>query len=145
MYSVSQDKSWSVVARSAGSGGSEEAGRRLVVDSPHWSNRGAEDNRSAEDLFIASSDGSTPGVLPLCRFEGAFDGDVCMQGMTAWSPDGTTVAYRAFITGTPIVSAVILQGVDDSSTEILRIDGPSFYITWGDNEACCLAWLPATA
>jgi len=145
MYSVSQDTSWSVVAPKRwqwGLGGSwSPAGGRFAA----LVEQGAADNRSAEDLIIASSDGSTPGVLPLCRFEGAFDGDVCMQGMTAWSPDGTTVAYRAFITGTPIVSAVILQGVDDSSTEILRIDGPSFYITWGDNEACCLAWLPATA
>lgn len=144
MYSVLQDTSWSVVARKRwqwGLGGNwSPAGDRFAA----LVEQGAADNRTADDLFIASSDGSELGVLPLCRFKGAFDGDVCMQGMTAWSPDGTAVAYRAFITGTPIVSAVVLQGVDDSSTEILRVDGPTFYITWGSNEACCLAWLPAT-
>ena len=141
MYSVADDTSSSVVARTRWQWGLQgswsPAGDRFAT----LLEQGAEDNRDAEDLYIASSDGTELGVLPLCRFKGAFDGDVCRQGRIAWSPDGTAIAYAAFIHGTPIVSAVIVQGVDDSSTEILRIDGPTFYITWG---TCCLAWLPAT-
>ncbi len=102
--------------------------------------QGAEDSRTALDLFIASSDGSDLRGLPLCRFQGAFDGDNCLRGTFVWSPDGTTLAYRAMLHGTPARSAVILQGVDDGSTDVILLHGASFDI--GDGP-CCLAWLPA--
>jgi Tol biopolymer transport system component len=141
-YSVSENKSWSVVPTERwqwglGAGWSP-AGDRVAALIEH----GGEDIRSARDLFIASSDGTNLTGLPLCRFEGAFDGDHCVRGTIAWSPDGTTVAYRAFIHGTPIVSALILQSVDTSSTRVVRIDGPTFYTGWVDSDVCCLAWLP---
>ena len=86
-----------------------------------------------------------PWVLPFCQVEGAFEGEDCLRGPMVWSPDGMSLAYRAFIKGTPIVAALILQGVDDSSTEVVRLDRPTFYTAWSDDRACCLAWLPAAA
>lgn len=79
-------------------------------------------------------------ALPVCRFEGAFDGDQCARASLVWSPDGTTLAYRAMLHGTPARSAVILQGVDDPFTDVVLLDGVSFDIGEGP---CCLAWLPA--
>jgi Tol biopolymer transport system component len=144
MYSVSQETSWSVVPGKRwrwGLGGSwSPAGSRFAA----LVEQGAEDIRTAKDLFIASPDGTDLRVLPFCQIKGAFDGEYCMRGTTVWSPDGTSLAYRAFINGTPIVSALVLQGVDDSSTEVLRLDGPTFYTVWAD-DGCCLAWLPAAA
>jgi Tol biopolymer transport system component len=145
VYSVSDGRSWSVVPEKRWRwelGGSwSPAGGRIAT----LVEQGAEDIRTARDLFIASSDGRDVTGLPLCRFEGASDGDHCVRGTIVWSPDGTTVAYRAFIQGTPIVSALILQSVDASSTEVVRVDGPTFYTSWVDDDACCLAWLPAAA
>jgi len=93
---------------------------------------------------MASPDGTDLRVLPFCQVKGASDGENCIRGTMVWSPDGTSLAYRAFIDGTPIVSALILQGVDDSSTEVVRLDGPTFYTVWAD-DSCCLAWLPKAA
>jgi Tol biopolymer transport system component len=144
MYSVSQDTSWSIVPGKRwrwGLGGSwSPTGGRFAA----LIEQGAEDIRTAKDLFIVSPDGTDLRVLPFCAMKGAFDGDDCMRGTMVWSPDGTSLAYRAFIHGTPIVSALVLQGVDDSSTEVFRLDGPTFYAAWADG-ACCLAWLPAAA
>jgi hypothetical protein len=42
--------------------------------------------------------------------------------------------------GTPARSAVILQAVDGSFTEVNLLDGASFATSEGP---CCLAWLPA--
>ena len=145
MYSVSEDTSWPIVPGKRwrwGLGGSwSPAGDRFAA----LVEQGAEDIRTAKDLFIASPDGMDLKVLPFCQVKGAFDGEGCMRGTMVWSPDGMSLAYRAFINGTPIVSALILQGVDDSSTEVLRLDGPTFYTAWSDDRACCLAWLPAAA
>jgi Tol biopolymer transport system component len=144
MFSVSLDTSWSVVPGKRyqwGLGASwSPAGGRVAA----LVEQGAEDIRTAKDLFIASPDGADLRVLPFCQVKGAFDGEHCMRGTMVWSPDGTSIAYRAFIHGTPIVSALILQGVDDSSTEVVRLDGPTFYTVWVD-DSCCLAWLPAAA
>jgi Tol biopolymer transport system component len=140
MYSVSKDTSWSVVPGQRwqwGLGGSwSPTGGRIAT----LVEQGAEDSRTALDLFIASSDGLDLRGLPLCRFQGAFDGDNCLRGTFAWSPDGTTLAYRAMLHGTPARSAVILQGVDDGSTDVILLHGASFDIGEGP---CCLAWLPA--
>jgi Tol biopolymer transport system component len=144
MYSVSQDTSWSIVPGKRyrwGLGGSwSPAGGRVAA----LVEQGAEDIRTAKDLFIASPDGTDLRVLPFCQVKGAFEGENCIRGTMVWSPDGTSLAYRAFIDGTPIVSALILQGVDDSSTEVVRLDGPTFYTVWAD-DSCCLAWLPKAA
>jgi Tol biopolymer transport system component len=142
VYSVSEDRSRLVVP-----------GRRWhYVLGASWSPygdrisaltvQGNEGQSEAKYLFVVSSDGGQLRDLPLCRFEGAFDGDSCIQDSIAWSPDGATVAYRAFINGSPIVSALILQDIDGSPPKIVSIDGPSFYIEDG---GCCLAWLPAAA
>ena len=140
MYSVSKDTSWSVVPGKRyqwGLGGSwSPTGGRIAT----MVEQGAEDSRTALDLFIASSDGSDLRGLPFCRFQGAFDGDNCLRGTFVWSPDGTTLAYRAMLHGTPARSAVILQGVDDGSTDVILLHGASFDIGEGP---CCLAWLPA--
>ena len=145
VYSVSEERSWSVVPGKRwrwGLGGSwSPTGGRFAA----LVEQGAEDVRTAKDLFIASSDGTDLRGLPLCQVKGAFDGEYCIKGTMVWSPDGTSLAYRALINGTPIVSALILEGVDDSSTEVVRLEGPTFYTVWGDDRACCLAWLPATA
>jgi Tol biopolymer transport system component len=142
VYSISEDRSWPVVPgrrrQYVIGAGFSPAGDMISA----LTLQGAEAQNEANDLFVVSSDGNDLRALPLCRFEGAFDGDSCLQDSIAWSPDGATVAYRAFINGTPIVSALILQDVDASSTRIVRIDGPSFYIEDG---SCCLAWLPAAA
>jgi Tol biopolymer transport system component len=141
MYSVSKDTSWSIVPGKRyqwGLGGSwSPAGGRIAT----LVEQGGEDNRTALDLFIASADGSDLRGLPLCRFQGAFDGDNCLRGTFVWSPDGTMLAYRAMLHGTPVRSAVILQAVDSSSTDVLLLDGVSFDIGEGP---CCLAWLPAS-
>ena len=143
MYSVSQDTSRPVVPVKRyqwGLGGSwSPAGGRVAALVEH----GAEDVRTSKDLFIASPDGTDLRVLPFCQVKGSFEGENCIRGTMVWSPDGTSLAYRAFINGTPIVSALILQGVDDSSTEVVKLDGPTFYTVWVDDRACCLAWLPA--
>jgi Tol biopolymer transport system component len=140
VHSVSQDTSWSVVPGKRyqwGLGGSwSPTGDRIAT----LVEQGAEDSRTALDLFIASSDGLDLRGLPLCRFQGAFDGDNCVRGTFVWSPDGTTLAYRAMLHGTPARSAVILQGVDDGSTDVILLHGASFDIGEGP---CCLAWLPA--
>ena len=145
VYSVSEERSWLVVPGKRwqwGLGGSwSPTGGRIVA----LVEQGGEDIRTAKDLLIASSDGTDLRALPFCRVQGAFEGEHCMQGTMVWSPDGASLAYRAFINGTPIVSALILEGVDDSSTEVVRLEGPTFYTVWGDDRACCLAWLPATA
>jgi Tol biopolymer transport system component len=145
MYSVSQDTTWRIVPGKRwqwGLGGSwSPTGDRIAA----LVEQGGEDIRTAKDLFIASSDGMDLRALPFCQVKGAFDGEHCMRGTMVWSPDGMFLAYRAFIRGTPIVSALILEDVDDSSTEVVRLDGPTFYTTWVDDEACCLAWLPAAA
>jgi Tol biopolymer transport system component len=145
MYSVSRDTSWSVVPGKRyrwGLGGSwSPAGGRFVA----LVEQGAESIQTAKDLFIASPDGTDLRMLPLCQVKGAFEGEDCIRGPMVWAPDETSLAYRAFINGTPIVSALILQGVDDSSTEVVRLDGPTFYTVWVDDRACCLAWLSATA
>jgi hypothetical protein len=99
-----------------------------------------EQAQQAKDLWVVSSDGTDRRGLPICRFEGAFDGDECARATIAWSPDGTTVAYRAVLSGTPIVSALIFQTVDGSSTRVVRLTGPTLDIGEG---TCCLAWLPA--
>jgi Tol biopolymer transport system component len=144
MYSVSQNTSWAVVPGKRyrwGLGGSwSPTGGRVAA----LVEQGGEDIRTAKDLFIASPDGTDLRVLPFCEIKGAFDGEYCMRGTMVWSPDGASLAYRAFINGTPIVSALVLQGVDDSSTEVVRLDGPTFYTVWAD-DGCCLAWLSATA
>ena len=143
-YSISGDRSWPIVPEKHWQwelGGSWSVDGRIA----DLTEQGAEDNRTALDLLIASSDGRDLRGLPLCRFEGAFDGDNCIRGTIVWSPDGSTVAYRAFIHGTPIVSAVIFQAVDESSTEVVRLDGPTFYTALVDSDSCCLAWLPAAA
>jgi Tol biopolymer transport system component len=144
MYSVSQDTSWSVVPGKRyrwGLGGIwSPAGGRVAA----LVEQGTEDMSTSKDLFLASPDGTDLRVLPFCQVKGAFGGENCIRGTMVWSPDGTSLAYRAFINGTPIVSALILQGVDDSSTEVVRLDGPTFYTVWA-GDSCCLAWLPAAA
>lgn len=145
VYSVSEDRSWSVVPGKRwqwGLGGTwSPTGGRIAA----LVEQGGEDIRTAKDLFIASPDGMDLRTLPFCQVKGAFDGEHCMRGTMAWSPDGTSLAYRAFINGTPIVSALILEGVDDSYTKVVRLEGPTFYTVWADDRACCLAWLPASS
>ena len=50
------------------------------------------------------------------------------------------LAYRAMLHGTPVRSAVILQAVDNSFTDVVLLGGASFDFGEGP---CCLAWLPA--
>src|SRR4029453_1162390 len=99
-----------------------------------------EDSQTAKDLWVTPADDPDLQGLPVCSFEGAFDGDNCARATLVWSPDGTTLAYRAMLHGTPARSAVILQGVDGSFTDVALLDGASFDIGEGP---CCLAWLPA--
>jgi hypothetical protein len=99
-----------------------------------------EDSQTGKDLWVTPADEADLRALPVCSFDGAFDGDNCVRGSLIWSPDGTTVAYRAMLHGTPARSAVILQAIDDSFTSVALLDGASFDVS---GEACCLAWLPA--
>jgi Tol biopolymer transport system component len=140
VYSVSERRSWELVPGEQGAAGMG------TVWSPNGDEVAAliaqydEESREAKDLWVVSSTGADRRALPVCRFEGAFDRDNCARGGIAWSPDGTTVTYRGFIAGAPLVSALILQDVDGSSTRVVRIDGPTFDI--GSESACCFAWLP---
>ena len=75
------------------------------------------------------------------QFDGAFDGDLCARATIAWSPDGTTVAYRAMLHGTP--GEISRDPPGDrwlDRTEVVQLDGATFDIGEGP---CCLAWLPA--
>jgi Tol biopolymer transport system component len=140
VYSVSEDRTWTVIP-------GERGGAPIGVG---WSPRDDsiaalidqydEESRTAKDLWVTPADEADLRPLPVCSFDGAFDGDNCVQGSLIWSPDGTTVAYRAMLHGTPARSAVILQAVDDSFTDVALLDGASFDTAGG---ACCLAWLPA--
>jgi Tol biopolymer transport system component len=140
VYSVSEDRTWTVVP-------SEVGGAPLGVG---WSPSGDsiaalidqydEESRTAKDLWVTTAEDADLQALPVCTFEGAFDRDQCARASLVWSPDGTMLAYRAMLHGTPARSAVILQAVDSSSTEVLMLDGASFDIGEGP---CCLAWLPA--
>ena len=47
--------------------------------------------------------------------------------------------HRAMLRGTPIKSAVILQGIDGTATDVVEIDAASFY---GGENSCCFVWLP---
>jgi Tol biopolymer transport system component len=139
VYSVSEDRTSTVIPGEVG-------GAPIGVG---WSPRDDsiaalidqhdEESRTGKDLWVTPSDEPDLRALPLCSFDGAFDGDNCVRGSLIWSPDGTTVAYRAMLHGTPARSAVILQAVDDSFTDVALLDGASFV----GGEACCLAWLPA--
>lgn len=140
VYSVSEDRTWTVVPGEVG-------GAPLgVAWSPSDDSIAAlidqydEESRTAKDLWVTPSDGPDLQALPVCRFEGAFDRDQCARASLVWSPDGTTLAYRAMLHGTPVRSAVILQAVDNSFTDVVLLDGASFDIGEG---TCCLAWLPA--
>jgi WD40 repeat protein len=139
-YSVAEDRSWPLVEAELGQAGIgagwSPVGDRFAALTDQYD----EQAQQAKDLWVVSSDGTDRRGLPVCRFEGAFDGDECARATIAWSPDGTTVAYRAFISGTPIVSALIFQDVDGSSTRVVRLKGPTLDIGEGP---CCLAWLPA--
>ena len=140
VYSVSEDRTWTVIP-------GEQGGAPIGVG---WSPRGDsiaalidqydEETRTAKDLWVTPADEADLRALPVCSFDGAFDGDDCVRGSLIWSPDGTAVAYRAMLHGTPARSAVVLQGVDGSSTDVLLLDGASFDVGGGP---CCLAWLPA--
>jgi Tol biopolymer transport system component len=139
-YSMSEDRTWTVVAAEQGDvpigvgwSPSDDAIAALV-------NGNNEQGNIANTFWLTLSVEVDIQPLPLCAFEGAFDGDLCARSTIVWSPDGTTVAYRAMLHGTPARSAVILQGVDGSSTDVLLLDGASFDIGEGP---CCLAWLPA--
>jgi len=140
VYSVSEDRTWPVVP-------GEQGGAPLGVGwSPSDDSIAAlidqydEESQTAKDLWVTPADEVDLQALPVCSFEGAFDGDNCVKGSLVWSPDGTTLAYRAMLHGTPARSAVILQGVDDGSTDVILLHGASFDIGEG---SCCLAWLPA--
>ena len=139
-YSVGEDRSWTLVP------GERGAAPLGVGWSPGDDSLAAlidqydEESQSAKDLWITSSTNVDPRALPICRFDGAFDGDQCAKALIAWSPDGTTVAYRAILHGTPVRSAVILQAIDGSPADVVMLDGVSFDI----GEGCCLTWLPAS-
>jgi hypothetical protein len=140
VYSVSEDRTWTVVPGEVG-------GAPLGVG---WSPSGDsiaalidqfdEESRTAKDLWVTPADDPDLQALPVCSFEGAFDRDVCARASLVWSPDGTMLAYRAMLRGTPARSAVILQAVDNSFTNVVMVDGASLDIGEGP---CCLAWLPA--
>jgi roadblock/LC7 domain-containing protein len=108
-YSVAEDRSWPLVEAELGQAGIgagwSPAGDRFAALTDQYD----EQAQQAKDLWVVSSDGTDRRGLPICRFEGAFDGDECARATIAWSPDGTTVAYRAFLSGTPIVSALIFR------------------------------------
>ena len=99
-----------------------------------------EESRTAKDLWVTPADEADPQPLPVCNFEGAVDRDQCARASLVWSPDGTMLAYRAMINGTQVRSAVILQAIDNSFTNVVKVEGASFDIGEGP---CCLAWLPA--
>jgi len=139
-YSMTDDRSWTVVA-------AERGDVPIGVDwSPSDDAIAALVNGNNEQGNIANTFWLTPSVevdiraLPLCAFEGAVEGDLCAESTIVWSPDGSMVAYRASVRGPTRSSAVALQGIDGSFTDVVKIDGASFDI--GDNP-CCLAWLPA--
>jgi Tol biopolymer transport system component len=140
VYSVSEDRTRTLVP-------GEPGGAPLGVGwSPSDDSIAAlidqydEESQTAKDLWVTPADDVDLQALPVCSFEGAFDGDNCARASLVWSPDGTTLAYRAMLHGTPARSAVILQGVEDGSTDVLLLHGASFDIGEGP---CCLAWLPA--
>ena len=140
VYSVSEDQTWTVVPGELG-GASIGVGWSPSGDSiAALIDQYDEESRTAKDLWIAPTDEADLQALPVCRFEGAFDRDQCAKASLVWSPDGTTLAYRAILHGAPVRSAVILQAVDNSFTDVVLLDGASFDIGEGP---CCLAWLPA--
>jgi Tol biopolymer transport system component len=140
VYSVSEDRTWTVIPGELGGapigvGWSPSDDSIAALIDQH-----DEDSQTGKDLWVTPAGEPDLRALPLCSFDGAFDGDNCVRGSLVWSPDGTTVAYRAMLHGTPARSAVILQAVDDSFTDVALLDGASFD---AGGEACCLAWLPA--
>jgi Tol biopolymer transport system component len=139
VYSVSEDQTSTVVP------GGQGAAPLGVGWSPTDDSIAAlvdqydRESRLAKDLWVTPATDVDLRALPICHFEGAFDGDNCAQPMMVWSPDGTMVAYRAMLHGTPVRSAVILQGVNGSATDVVEMDEASFY---GGDGSCCFLWLP---
>jgi Tol biopolymer transport system component len=99
-----------------------------------------EDGNLQNSFWLLSPTGEEPDELPLCAFEVAFDGSHCVMSKIVWSPDGSTIAYRAWIAGSPLKSAIVLQEADSDQFRILHITGTTFYD--GRVADCCLAWLP---
>jgi hypothetical protein len=54
----------------------------------------------------------------------------------AAAPDGTMVAHRAILHGTPVRSAVVLQGIDGSSMAVVQLDAASVDIGEGPCLPC---------
>jgi dipeptidyl aminopeptidase/acylaminoacyl peptidase len=139
-YSIQEERSWPLVPDEQG-GATLGAGWSPTEDLLASLVAQYDEDGHPADLSLTSSAGEDPRGLPLCRFEGAFDGTDCVMPRIVWSPDGTTIAYRAFIAGTPLKSVLVLQDVDSDRFRVLRISGTTFYN--GRVAYCCLAWLPA--
>jgi Tol biopolymer transport system component len=139
-YSISEDRSWPLVPAERGSATlgvewSPEEDRLASLIAQY------DEDGSPKDLWLTSSSGDDLHGLPLCQFEDAFDGDGCVMPRFVWSPDGSTIAYRGFIAGTPLKSVIVLQDVASDSFRVVRISGTTFYD--GRVATCCMAWLPA--
>ena len=139
-YSISDGRSWPLVPAERGSATlgaawspAEDRLASLIAQN--------DEDGSPKDLWLTTSAGEDLRGLPLCRFEGASDGDNCVMPRFAWSPDGSTIAYRAFIAGAPLKSVLVFQDVDSDRFRVVRIPGTTFYD--GRVAYCCLAWLPA--
>lgn len=140
-YSIREDRSWPLVTDD-----------RAYARTAAWSPVGdrlvslilrSKVNSERESLGLMSSAGNDLRELPLCAFEGAFDGDGCALPQVVWSPDGSTIAYRGFIAGAPLKSVLVLQDIDSDQFEVVRVSETTFYD--GRVAYCCMAWLPATA
>ena len=139
VYSVSGDRTWTVVPGGQGAAplgvGWSPSGDSIAALVDQYDR----ESQLAKDLWVTPATDVELRSLPICHFEGAFDGDNCAQPAMVWSPDGAMVAYRAMLHGTPVRSAVILQGIDGSATDVVEIDAGSFY---GGENSCCFLWLP---
>jgi WD40 repeat protein len=138
-YSVVEERTWPLIPAERGSAGLG-AGWSPLEDAIAAPVARYDEEGDTDELLVASSRGDEMRGLPLCRFDGA-EGDHCITARIVWSPDGGTIAYRGFITGTPLRSVIVLQDVNRSLPRHLHITRTTFYD--GRMAGCCLAWLPA--
>jgi Tol biopolymer transport system component len=142
-YSISEDRTLTLWPVEQGAAPLAAAGSPTDDRVAFLLSRNEEDGQLTNSLWLLSPTSADPRELSLCQFEGAFDGKNCVMPKIVWSPDGTTIAYRAWIAGTPLKSAIVLQEADSDQFQVVRINGTTFYD--GRVADCCLAWLPAAS